>query len=83
MEVGLVGVAGLRRHPGGTVACGQEVGGVVETDQLGGALGGAPDLGSEPGPQPLPTPADLGCQLVDPNLPTARDELGPDEPPRR
>ena len=40
VEVGLVGVAGFCGYQGGAVAGGEAVGGVVEADELGGALGG-------------------------------------------
>jgi hypothetical protein len=40
MEVGLVGIAAVRRHQSGPVTRGEAVGRVVETDQWGGALGG-------------------------------------------
>src|SRR5215469_3663751 len=48
MEVGLVGVAALRRHQGGAVTSGEPVGGVVETDELGSAFGGEAYLRPEP-----------------------------------
>src|SRR6266702_4012405 len=48
IEVGLVGIAALRRHQGGAVTRGEAVDGVVETDEQGGALGGEADLGPEP-----------------------------------
>src|SRR6266496_4645682 len=73
MEVGLVGVAALRRHQGGAVTRGEAVGGVVEADELGGALGGEADLGSEPGPQSLAAPSGLGCQPFDPNPPRSEE----------
>ena len=66
MEVGLVGVAALGRHQGGAVTRGEAVGRVVETDQLGGALGGEADLGPEPGPQALAAPSGLGREPLDP-----------------
>jgi hypothetical protein len=70
MEVGLVDLAALGRHPGGAVTGAEAVAGVVDTDQLRRALGGEADLGPEPGPQALAARPDLGCQPVDPNPPT-------------
>jgi hypothetical protein len=79
MEVGLVDVAALCRYPGGAVTRGEAVGSVVETDQLGGALGGEADLGSESGPQTLAAPSDLGRQVLDPHPPLASHVLPPRE----
>src|SRR5215472_3074084 len=45
--------AGSSGYQGGAVTGGEAVGGVVEADELGGALGGEADLGPEPGPQSL------------------------------
>jgi len=71
VEVGLVGVAAFRRDQGGAMPGGEAVGGVVEPDELGGALGGEAELGPEPGPQPLAAPADLIRQAVDAYPPPA------------
>lgn len=53
VEVGLVDVAACGRHLGGGVTRREEMGGVVEAHQPGGALGGEADLGPEAGPQAL------------------------------
>jgi hypothetical protein len=50
VEVGLVGVAAFCRYQGGAVTRGEAMCGVVEPDQLGGALGGEAELGPEPAP---------------------------------
>jgi hypothetical protein len=65
MEVGLVGVAGLRRDHGGALPGGEAVGGVVEADELGGSLRGEADLGPEPRPQALAAPPDGRGHLLD------------------
>src|SRR5215831_20759131 len=62
MEVGLVGITAFCGYQGGAVTGGEAVGGAVEADELGGALGGEAELGSEPGPQSLAAPSCLGCQ---------------------
>jgi hypothetical protein len=79
VEVGLVGVAAFCRYQGGAVTRGEAAGRVVETDQLGGALGGEADLGPEPGPQALAAPSDLGCQPLDPDPSPAGHHLPPGE----
>ena len=79
MEMGLVDVAALRRHQGGAVTRGETVSRVVKADELGGALGGEADLGSEPGPQTLAAPSDLSRQPLDSNPPSAGHHLPPGE----
>src|SRR5690606_25094484 len=88
VKVRLVGVARLRRHQRGRVAGRQAVGGRVEPDELRRPLRGQAHLGPETGPQALATPAHLGRQLLDPDLPAGGDEpapglpdLGVDRPP--
>jgi hypothetical protein len=78
MEVGLIDVAALSRHKGGAVTSGETVSRVVETDQLGGALGGKADLGSEPGPQTPAAPSHLRRLPLDPNPPPIHPVLGQD-----
>ena len=48
VEMGLVGLAALRRYEGGALPRRQAVCRVVETDQPCGVLGGEADLGPEP-----------------------------------
>jgi hypothetical protein len=79
VEVGLVGVAAFCRYQGGAVTRGEAVCRVVETDELGDALGGEADLGPEPGPQALTAPSDLGCQTLDPKASPAGNHLPPGE----
>jgi hypothetical protein len=55
------------------------MGGVVEADQPRRVLGSEADLGSEPGPETLTAPSDLGCQPLDANLPVADRHLSPGE----
>lgn len=40
VEMGLIGVAGLKGRNCGRVPSGQEMSGVVEANEVGGALGG-------------------------------------------
>src|SRR5262245_14087803 len=79
MEVRLVGVAALCGYQRGAMTRGEAVCRVVETDELGGALGGDADLGSESGPETLAAPPDLGCQSVDSDPPPVGDHLRPGE----
>lgn len=53
MQVGLVGVAGVGRDSGRSVTRDRAVGGMVEADQLHGALGLHAELRPEAGPQAL------------------------------
>lgn len=53
------------------------VGGMVEADQLYGALGRQAELRSEPGPQAHTAPPDLGRESVDPGQATAADDPVP------
>src|SRR5690625_4896553 len=79
MEVGLVDITALDRHRGGAVTSDEATSRVIETDELRSALGGKADLGSEPGPQALAAPSDLGGELVDPNPPSVEPHLFPRE----
>jgi len=79
MEMRLVDVAALRRHQGGPVTRGETVSRIVKADELGGALGGEADLGSEPGPQTFAAPSDLSRQPLDSNPPPASHHLPPGE----
>ena len=79
MQVGLVGIAAFCGYQGGAVTGGEAVRGVVEADQLRGALGGEAELGPEPGPQSLAAPPGLGRQPLDPDLSPAGPHLLPGE----
>jgi hypothetical protein len=77
VEVGLVGIAPLGGDLGCAEAGGQLVGGIIEADQRGRALGREADLGPEPRPETLPASPGLTGQCVDPDPTAAGDDALP------
>ena len=77
--MGLVDIAAVRRHRGRTLTRGEAVSRLVETDELGSALGSETDLDSEPGPETLAAPSDLGRHALDTDPTAAGDQPSPGE----
>lgn len=77
VQMGLINIATVGRHPGGILAGHQPMDRMIETDQLGSAFGRHPDLGTEPRPQSLATPTDLVRKVFDADIATSSDDLLP------